>query len=325
MISYSGLKSYGKSTLPSVEGWGTNMNIIRDPVKSITTRRRDKVGDNNQITNMIDESGDRMCEAIRLYAAGSNPFATVTMNNYNTRGGYNSGTAAYLPHRIMNDGAFRPPLVTLEQQVPLSRMPRGWTSVKTSSTKIDHSKSRVLGTDLHNRINPNTLSVSCDTNKNGQLKNNNIQPSNIDMLTRNVNRISYKGNLRKAYPVDPYQHTYSINKTGIHESIKGSIETVKTGYLKPVEILADIKLDKNIPISSFTPALTQRKKAFEDGAFSRLLNKKISNNTPNASFCPRPYQQKAAFQEGAFNKTRTLRPSLAVGGLSCDRSASSVM
>ena len=43
-FSYSGIVSYGKSTLPSVDSWGQNNNILRDPPKSIHTRRIDKVG-----------------------------------------------------------------------------------------------------------------------------------------------------------------------------------------------------------------------------------------------------------------------------------------
>ena len=40
-------------TLPSVEGWGTNLNILRDPPKAVWTRRRDKVSDTQDITRII--------------------------------------------------------------------------------------------------------------------------------------------------------------------------------------------------------------------------------------------------------------------------------
>ena len=53
MFSYSSIVNNGKVTLPSVDTWGTNMNIIRDPPKSIMTRRRDKVGENNDMLKMI--------------------------------------------------------------------------------------------------------------------------------------------------------------------------------------------------------------------------------------------------------------------------------
>ena len=58
-LSYSGIVNYGKVTLPSVESWGTNMNILKDPPKSVHTRKIDKVGETSAITTSIDESGDR--------------------------------------------------------------------------------------------------------------------------------------------------------------------------------------------------------------------------------------------------------------------------
>ena len=64
MISYSGLVSYGKATLPSVDSWYTDFNILRDPPKGITTRRIDKVGQTSSITEEIDESGNRMSKKI---------------------------------------------------------------------------------------------------------------------------------------------------------------------------------------------------------------------------------------------------------------------
>ena len=60
-ISYSGLSNYGKATLPSVDTWGTNMNILKDPPKSIQTRRIDRVGQTSDITSMIDDSENRAC------------------------------------------------------------------------------------------------------------------------------------------------------------------------------------------------------------------------------------------------------------------------
>ena len=108
-ISYSGLTNYGKVSLPSVEDWGTNMNILRDPPKSIMTRRKDKIGETSSLTEMIDDSSDRACEAIRVYARGTNPSVSVMYNNngINSGGGIVAGgqVQAKLPYRIMNGGA----------------------------------------------------------------------------------------------------------------------------------------------------------------------------------------------------------------------------
>ena len=127
-LSYSGLTNYGRVTLPSVESWGTNMNILRDPPKSVMTRRIDKVGETSSITQMIDDSGNRACEAIQVYARGVNPCVSVSYNNYGNNGGggqsgsltglsnpiAGTGRQAKLPYTIMKDGAFRPPVLTQE-------------------------------------------------------------------------------------------------------------------------------------------------------------------------------------------------------------------
>ena len=39
-ISYDCLTTSRKVTLPSVESWGTNMNIVKDPNKGIFTKKK---------------------------------------------------------------------------------------------------------------------------------------------------------------------------------------------------------------------------------------------------------------------------------------------
>ena len=80
-ITYSGLRNYGKTSLPSVESWSQNMNILKDPPKSIHTRRIDKTGTTSSRTVMIDESGDRASGCINVYARGVNPMVSVSYNN----------------------------------------------------------------------------------------------------------------------------------------------------------------------------------------------------------------------------------------------------
>lgn len=158
-FSYSGLTNYGKVTLPSAEGWGGSMNILRDPPKSIHTRRIDKVGQTSDITAMVDDSGNRVCEGINVYARGVNPMVSISYDNVGNNGGQNSGavygssnipgsnnmlaggrTQAYLPYRVMRDGAFRPPVVTQADLLPLSRLPRIWTTAFTKPGFVDFSK-----------------------------------------------------------------------------------------------------------------------------------------------------------------------------------------
>ena len=149
-ISYSGLVNHGKITLPSVDTWGSNMNILRDPPKSVFTRKIDKVGETSSITQAVDESGNRSCEAINVYARGINPFVSVSYSNHGNNGGQRSGgitnaisscnQAASLPYTVMRDGAFRPPVLRQEQLLPLSRLPRNITSATTTPECIDFSK-----------------------------------------------------------------------------------------------------------------------------------------------------------------------------------------
>ena len=149
-ISYHGIVGYGKSTLPSVESWSTNMNILRDPPKSITTRKIDKVGETSEITQMIQESGDRTCEAIQVYARGVNPMVSVSYDNSSNNGGqsqYGKATnskQSFLPYRVMRDGAFRPPIRDQRDLLPLSRLPRVWTSSFTQPGFADFSKKAMV-------------------------------------------------------------------------------------------------------------------------------------------------------------------------------------
>ena len=168
-LSYSGLVNHGKVNLPSVESWGTNMNILKDPPKSITTRRKIKVGETSSITQMIEESDGRSSEAIQVYARGVNPFVSVSYDNVGNNGGRTyggivegGGRSAKLPHRIMQDGAFRPPVLLQQDLLPLSRLPRTITNAFSNAGFTDFSrKLRTCGTDENTKeVKKNTLKTS---------------------------------------------------------------------------------------------------------------------------------------------------------------------
>ena len=126
------------------------MNILRDPPKSVQTRRIDKVGETSSITEMLDESGNRACEAISYYARGVNNMVSVSYGNQGNNGGQalnrmsanpsNQGKQAFLPYTVMKDGVFRPPVMRQEQLMPLSRQPRIWTEAFTNKAFPDFSK-----------------------------------------------------------------------------------------------------------------------------------------------------------------------------------------
>lgn len=142
-------------TLPSVESWGTNMNILRDPPKSITTRRIDKVFQNTDITNLVDDSGDRICDGINVYARGVNPFVSVSYDNNSNNAGiagnatsFSNRTQARLPYPAFEGGAFRPPILTQRDLLPLSRLPRAWFGTMTTPGFIDFSKTQQKPNDF---------------------------------------------------------------------------------------------------------------------------------------------------------------------------------
>ena len=134
-------------TLPSVEQWGTNANILRDPPKSITTRRIDKVFQNTDITDLVDDSGDRINDGINVYARGVNPMVSISYDNVSNNAGISGNPTstsnrvqARLPYPVMEGGAFRPPIYTQRDLLPLSRLPRTWFSTMTTPGFADFSK-----------------------------------------------------------------------------------------------------------------------------------------------------------------------------------------
>lgn len=126
-ISFDCLSTSRKATLPSTDMWGTNMNILKDPTKGIFTRRKDKVGDTQEILLAQEDSGDRIAECINVYARGVNPMVGVSYNNYGNNGGQNALSRGHggtkLPYR---PEVFRPPVFRQEDLMPLSRQPRTW-------------------------------------------------------------------------------------------------------------------------------------------------------------------------------------------------------
>lgn len=148
-ISYNAIVGWKqKATLPSVETWGVNMNILRDPPRAIVTQKRDRVGQTSEITSMIDNSGDRANETIKVYARGVNPMVNVSYDNFGSNGGSSSKgrKQSYLPYRVNEKGAFRPPAKSLVDLYPLSRLPRVWTSSFSQPGFADFSRKAVCPT-----------------------------------------------------------------------------------------------------------------------------------------------------------------------------------
>jgi hypothetical protein len=230
-ISYSGIIGYGKATLPSVESWGTNMNILRDPHKSITTRRIDKVGETSSLTQMIDESGDRGCEGISVYARGVNPFVSVDYGNSGNNGGQRSGfggTAgsnigssgnsihggqAYLPYTVNKDGAFRPPIQSPFDLLPLSRQRRGNTETYTNKGLIDFSKKLRCPGGNYREVKKTTITASVRPTATYKMNTTIIEPFEVKYVIKNPLKFDDRAG-------DTGMRTQDLTVQDIHEPTK---------------------------------------------------------------------------------------------------------
>jgi hypothetical protein len=187
MLSYSALTNNGKVTLPSMESWGTNMNIIKDPPKSIMMRRIDKVGDSNEILNMIDNT-DRSAEAIKRFARGVNPSVSVNYSNFGGSQQNYGNKQAFLPYTINKDGDFRPPVKAPQDLLALSRLPRNITHAVTNPGMPHNSK------ELDNSRNQTTT--------------NTVKQ---DIISANVRAT------KTYYLQKPFQEPFEMSKNGIQD------------------------------------------------------------------------------------------------------------
>lgn len=135
-----------KVTLPSVSSGLGSLYIEKDPPKSITTRRIVKVGETSRITEEMDASGDRYSEMITEYARGVNPMVSVSYGNHGNGTGSGSITSTSMraqprmPYRIMDQGAFRPPVRLEKDLLPLSRLPIQTISLEGKAGYADYTK-----------------------------------------------------------------------------------------------------------------------------------------------------------------------------------------
>lgn len=181
MFSSSVLRTKAKSTLPSNEGWLDTSLITKDPPKSIHTRRKIKVGENNDILNMREDSGDRTVECISAFPKGINPMVDVQYALYGNNGG-TKGSSGKHPFRILDNGAFRPPIRRQEDLLPLSRMPRKCTSIPASfifsdKRTLDHETIEYFETGkfIKDLVAQSTVSKQ-------SFRNDEISDMNVDRL-----------------------------------------------------------------------------------------------------------------------------------------------
>jgi hypothetical protein len=213
MIQYPKLEHV---TLPSVESWGTNNNIIKDPPKSLFTRRIDKVGQTQMINEEVDGSGDRICEGINVYARGVNPFTAVEYSNNSNNAGIkgsitniSSNSQASLPYKVMREGVFRPPVQNPRDLLPLSRQPRLLTSQLANPGFVNFSKGRACP-DKFRQIKPEVLQTCA-------------RPTAVFNLEK---------------PIEPFSVNYSIVDNPIQYSVSAGYQAkgnTQIEYQKPIK------------------------------------------------------------------------------------------
>jgi hypothetical protein len=157
-------------TLPSWE----RPTILRDPPKSIHTKKKERV-EMGDVTYMIRNDDSRINEGISYIARGVNPMVDVSYSNYGGNGAKLNSMptlSATNPYKIMKDGAFRPPMMTQEDLLPLSRMRRPETSAITNPGIS--TLAGFVNPNLQNSVDLTTISNAIDVKKINYLS---IRPS----------------------------------------------------------------------------------------------------------------------------------------------------
>ncbi len=293
-VTYDGIYPKRMTTLPSVETWGNNMNILKDPPKSIHTYKKDKISDVQRLIHDQEEASDRICEMINVYPRGQNPFVNVQYSNSGTAGGQNrqigssgsvsSGGSAFtgntsvgigtsgiggvkLPYGVMTDGDFRPPVRSQYDELPLSRLPRAWTYATTNKG----GKKKLLD------------STNCSDEK-----TYNQAIKKCDNLPVNRGGPSYVYKVDKA----PQRETYNVKNT-IKDSIHNNVNTIKTGEIRD-------NYNRNMP----TRGIVENPEHFEYNApkGSDVLFRTVNNSNRNVN----EYVNDSL--QGNYNSNRSAMP-----------------
>jgi hypothetical protein len=251
-ITYRGIiGNKARVTLPSVEAWGTNNNILRDPPKSIMTRRIDKVNQDGSLNEMYYHSGDRFAEHVNVYARGVNPMVSVEYGNNNSFGmsknnGNNFYGAGKLPYRIMQGGAFHPPLLRQEQLLPLSRLPRNVTFVQTNKESIDYAKSAICNQQPkeHRQIVKNKIEGFITPTKSMKLETPIKEHFVVNYINENPLMYDYNTNLRANGDTPHYVEEKNLER---------NMPLYQTTAQKSINYATLVRPDKEIFLEINTP------------------------------------------------------------------------
>ena len=226
-LSYDCLTSSRKVTLPSVEDWGTNLNILKEPKKGIFTKKKEKVGDTNKALLEAEKAYDRIEEVINVYPRGVNPMVDISYNNYGSNGSKttsfkNLNTGTRLPYK---EEILRPE-IDLNANIPLSRIPYKSQTVKTNPSASKFINEMSLP-ELKKSVNTTILNPKGHFNKKFiketpfVFTNDSKKEIHEDILTTNLNVGKMQSTVgtfqSKIEHIDP--KFYDTNKTNYSMNI----------------------------------------------------------------------------------------------------------
>lgn len=270
-MQMSAIKGRGL-TLPSVDGFNGTLNIKRDPPKSVFTRYKPKITDTSLLTDMIDNSGDRVCENIKPYARGINPMVSVSYSNYGTNGGQvrgggrtsvdqlsvpnGGGKQAFYPYRVNRDGAFRPPIIPPEKLLPLSRLPKLPNAFQTNAGSNAVTATLNCNTDLK-ALRQELLKVCAPSRSTFNMATTASKPNEVDtMIRHNLNHyvatsnpsssVQYDGRLDRKVDKGVKHATYASMKVNPYSNIHGTPLSGFSGN-QPMPV---VQYSKNYSINS---------------------------------------------------------------------------
>lgn len=288
-FSYSGITNYGKVTLPSVSGGLGSLHVIKDPPKSIHTRRKDRVGQNMDHVQMIEESASRASESIRQYALGVNPMVSVSYSNHGNNGGQGIlntassayGKSAYNPYALGAAGfQFRPPVRKPQELLPLSRQPRTNTTFSTNPEMIDWSKKLACPSacDLKKEIIMKTLQINARPNEKFIIEKPIEEPFEVKYVIQNPTRVSTSAGMRTREIKD--RGDVLIPRGGIAEEKLGAYALSNVSdqrtYLNEIDVFTDKYIQDNIR---------------KDVSVSARVNKRMDNTAEDMDLDPAFYIQ----------------------------------
>lgn len=225
-------------------GGPESVHITKDPPKSYVTRKKEFVSEVDVMHNFRAEP-ERFTENIQKYARGQNPHVSVSLSN-------GENAQAQNPYKVNRDGAFRPPLLTQEDTMPLSRQKHSSYAVRPTFLAPAEKQHNVEA--KIDKQNIKTAVHASPMYNNGITQQENLGNKILDPL-----RMSHSGNPTRPGLVDPsgYQLFARTKDDPLHTSAQTRAQTshkdIGLGevYLDPALNIAS----RTNPTSEYRPSI----------------------------------------------------------------------